>query len=107
MAWSMRLQFDRTTIIFLLFVIIIAVIFGVQQVVQRQPPLEITIAVDPLAEDWVKAAANAYNSSTPVVNGTTRVQVSVIVVDDLDVWYDTSSWTSNNHPHGWLPADPR
>ena len=37
----MRLQFDRTTIIFLVFVIILAAIFGIQQVVQRQPPHEI------------------------------------------------------------------
>ena len=100
----MRFQFDRTTLVFLLFVIIVAAIFGVQQVVQRQPPIEINIAVDPLAEDWVRAAATDYNNSTPLVSGTTRVQVAITVTDDLDVWRGNPNWTSNNHPHGWIPS---
>jgi hypothetical protein len=100
----MRLQFDRTTIIFLFFVILIAAIFGIQQVVQRQPPVEITIAVDPLAEAWVRAAATAYNNSTQLVNGTTRIQVAITVTDDLDVWRGNPNWNTNSHPHGWLAS---
>lgn len=100
----MRNFFDRTTLIFFLFVIIIAAIFGVQYVVQRQPPLEITIAVDPLAEAWARATATEYNDSTQLINGTTRVQVTITVTDDLDVWRGNPNWNSTNHPDGWLAS---
>ena len=100
----MRLPFDRTTIIFLLFVIILAAIFGIQQVVQRQPPYEITIAVDPLAEGWVQAVAIEYNNSTQLVNGTTRIRVAITVTDDLDVWRGNPGWNTNNHPDGWIAS---
>ncbi|MDQ7025233.1 MAG: substrate-binding domain-containing protein [Anaerolineae bacterium] len=100
----MRLQFNRTTFIFFLFVIIIAAIFGIQEVVQRQPPLEITITVDPLAEAWARAAAAEYNDSTQLVNGTTRIQVAITVTDDLDVWRGNPNWNSSNHPDAWIAS---
>lgn len=100
----MRLDFDRTTIIFIIFVLIIAGIFGVNQFVLSQPPIEITIATDPLAEDWLKAAASEFNDSNTLVNGTRRAVVSVQVVDDLDVWRGSIGWSSSNRPDGWLPS---
>ena len=99
----MRLDFGRTTVVFIIFLIIIAAIFGVSRFIQSQPPLEIDIVVDPIAEDWMKAAALAYNAGEKVV-GTTKVQVNIEVIDDLDVWRSTIGWNSQNHPHGWIPS---
>lgn len=101
----MRFQLDRTTLVFVLFIIILAVIFGANQFIQSQPPFEITIAVDPLAADWVEAAAQDYNDSRQLIaNGTVRVQVNLIVTDDLDVWRNNPNWDGNNHPHGWIAS---
>jgi hypothetical protein len=101
----MRFQIDRTTIIFIIFLVILGIIFGANQFVQNQPPLEITVAVDPLAEDWVQAAAQAYNGSNPLIaNGTTRVQVKIVVADDLDVWRGNPAWNSSNHPEAWIAS---
>ena len=100
----MRLQFDRTTVIFLVFILILAAIFGIQQIVERQPPFTITVTVDPLAEAWARAAATEYNNGTNLVNGTTRVQVAITVTDDLDVWRGNPNWNSTSHPDGWLAS---
>jgi hypothetical protein len=100
----MRFEFDRTTLILVIFVVILAVIFGISQFLQSQPPIAVTVAVDPLAEAWAKAAATAYNASSPIVNGTVRVQVQIQVMDDLEVWRGNPNWTSQNHPDAWLAA---
>lgn len=98
----MRLEFDRTTIVFIIFVVIIGALFGINYLVQQQPAQTFTIAIDPLAEDWARAATTAYNASNPVVNGTTRIRVEVVLVDDVDVWRGSAGWTTTNHPIGWL-----
>lgn len=94
----------RATIILLLFLIIAAAIIGLSQFLQNQPPLEITIAVDPLAEDWIQDAAAAFNESAPVVNATQRVLVNITVMNDVRVWNDNPNWTSEVHPVGWIAA---
>ncbi|MGB1285331.1 MAG: hypothetical protein ACPG7F_02260 [Aggregatilineales bacterium] len=96
------MRFDRTTIIFIIFALLIGGFFGYQQFVKNTPAQIFTVAVNPLAETWAKAAADAYNASNPLVDNTQRVQVEIIVVDDLDVWQDRSGWTINDHPAGWL-----
>lgn len=100
----MSLQFDRTTIVFFVFVVIIAAIFGINQLVLQQPPHIITVATDPLAEEWVRATATRYNATNPVVNRTTPVTVRVQVIDDLDVWRGNTDWTATDHPHAWIPS---
>lgn len=98
----------RGTIFLILFVIAAAVIVGIGLFLQNQPPLEITIAVDPLAADWAREAATAFNdSNTRVSNGTRRVRVNISTVSDLDVWRSGGSavaWSPTNHPAGWLAA---
>lgn len=96
----------RGTIVLVIFGIIAAVVVGVSLFLQNQPPLEITVAVDPLAEDWIREAADAFNESDTLVNGTRRVQVNVTVISDLDVWRNnrTDFWTPETHPNLWIPA---
>lgn len=100
----MRFGFDRTTLVLVIFVAVIATIFGVNQFVQSQPPLEITVVVDPLAEDWVTTAAQNYNNNNLIIANSVRVQVNVQVADDLDIWRGNSGWNSQNHPDAWIPS---
>jgi len=94
----------RATIILVLFLVIAAGIIGTSQFFQNQPPLEITIAVDPLAEDWIQDAAAAFNEADVVVNATQRVLVTITVMNDVRVWNDNPNWTAESHPVGWVPA---
>ncbi len=96
----------RGTIVLVIFGVIAAIVVGVSVFLQNQPPIEITIAVDPLAEDWVRDAADAFNDTDTLVNGTRRIQVNVTTISDLDVWRSTRTdfWTAENHPTGWIPA---
>lgn len=100
----MRFQIDRTTIILVIFLVVIAAIFGINQFVQSQPPFEIAVVVDPLAEDWIRAVATQYNADNVIINNTTRVQVNVQVTDDLDVWRGNPGWNSQTHPDAWIPS---
>lgn len=95
---------DRTTLLFLVFLLVIGVLFGLNYLVTRQTPEVITVAVDPLAEDWVRAAADAYNASNPIINNTTRVRVEVTAINDLDVFQNDSGWSSSNHPAAWIAS---
>lgn len=100
----MRLQFDRTTVIFIIFILLIGAIFGINRFIQSSPPVEISIVVDPLAEEWLKAAAASFNQGNVIVNNTTRVTVQITVMDDLDIWRANPTWTVSNHPDGWLAS---
>ncbi len=95
----------RGTIILILFVVVVVVVVGVSQFLRSQPPLEVTIAVNPIALDWAQSVATAFNASEPVVNGSRRVQVRVTPVDDLQAWgADGGSWNLTDHPDGWIPG---
>jgi len=95
----------RGPVIVLIFILVVAVVIGASQFLRAQPPLEITVAVSPLAEMWVTNAVSAFNASNPLVNATRRVQVKVSTIDDLNVWSDQgqSQWI-NAHPSAWIPA---
>lgn len=93
----------RGTIVLLVFVLAAVGVLVYSAVLQNQPPLEITVAVDPIAESWIRDAAAAYNATNPTV-GTRRVQVTVTGVDDLTIWRDRSPWSAASHPDGWIPA---
>lgn len=93
----------RGTIILILFVLVAAAIIAASQFLRTQPPLEITVAVNPLAEKWLQDAVSAFNASNPLVN-TTRIQVRLTVIDDLGVWSGERPWTSDSHPAAWIPA---
>lgn len=95
----------RGTIIFILFVVVVVAVVGISQFLRSQPPLEVTVAVNPIALDWAQELATAFNATEPVVNGSRRVQVRVTPVDDLQVWgADGGSWNLTDHPDGWIPG---
>lgn len=94
----------RGTIVLVLFVLIAAGIIGASYLLQSQPTLTFTVAVDPLIEDWAQAAVSAFNATNPVVGAGRRIQFSVNTIDDVRVWSGTSTWTAAAHPNGWLAA---
>lgn len=96
----------RGTIFVILFIALAAAVIATSQFLQAQPPRAITIAVNPLAEDWVRAAAQAFNDTSPLVNGTRRVRVNVIVIDDVALWGRTRQLSDAERPDGWVPALP-
>jgi hypothetical protein len=95
----------RGPVIVLIFILVVAAVIGASQFMRAQPPLEITVAVSPLAGTWVGSAANNFNATNALVNGTRRVQVKVTTIDDLAVWSDAgqSQWLTT-HPTAWIPA---
>ena len=62
----------------------------------------ITIAASPLAEDWIREAAQAYNSQRRRVNGQ-LVELTIVAQDSLPVWTSAGVWTAANHPLVWIP----
>lgn len=94
----------RGTIFLLLFILVAAGVIGVSQFLRSQPPLEVVIAVDPLAQPWAQRAIEAFNATDPVVNATRRVQARLTPVDDLAVWLEGRRWTALDHPDAWIPA---
>ncbi len=95
----------RGPVIVLIFILLVAAVVGASQFLRAQPPLEITLAVSPLAEAWVTNAVSAFNASEPLVNSTRRVHVSVSAIEDLNVWSDQGQnrWR-DAHPTAWIPA---
>ncbi|MBI5668893.1 MAG: substrate-binding domain-containing protein [Chloroflexi bacterium] len=94
----------RGTIFIALFILVAAGIIAASRFISSQPPLEVTVAVDPLAEPWLQAAVSAFNASDTVVNGSRRVRVVLTPTDDLRVWLDSRAWTAATHPAAWIPA---
>lgn len=96
----------RSTIVVILFAVIVAALIGYNQYVRQQPPVEITLTVDPLVEDWIRAAVDQYNATDPrVQNGSVRIQYRVeSVVGDTKAWLGQSGWTNDKHPMLWIPA---
>lgn len=94
----------RSTIIVIIFILAAAVIVGASQFLRSQPPVEFTVAVSPLAANWVREVVNSFNASEPLVNATQRIQFNVEVIDDLPVWQGSQAWTPEQHPAAWIPA---
>ncbi|MFQ3567769.1 MAG: hypothetical protein SNJ59_12305 [Aggregatilineales bacterium] len=95
----------RGSIFVIIFILVAGGIVGTSFFLRAQPPLELTVAVSPLASEWVRAAVNAFNATDPIVNATRRVRFTVETIDDLNVWLeDGRGWTQGSHPDAWIPA---
>ncbi len=94
----------RGTIVFIIFILIVAGIIGLSQFFRSQPPLNFTIAVDPLGEAWLRAQVERFNAGNPIVNNTQRISFSVQTMSDVAVWAGSAPWTFESHPTAWLPA---
>lgn len=94
----------RTTLVVILFIIVVAIVVGVSQFLQNQPPVELTVVINPLAESWLRESITRFNDSQPVVNATQRVRFTISVMDDLAIWQGTAGYTPENHPAAWIPT---
>ncbi len=96
----------RSTFVFLIFAALVAVIFGANSYFRNQPPITLTLAVDPLAEAWVRTAVERFNAQNVLLsNGTLKVVVRVeSVVNDVSVWQERSNWSTSSHPTLWLAS---
>ena len=95
----------RGSVFVILFVLVAAIIIGASQFLRSQPPLEVTIAVSPLAEDWVRASADAFNATNPLLGSGQRIAIRVQPVDDPAVWGDNArTFSAQEHPAAWIPA---
>lgn len=96
----------RGTVFIIVFIAIAGGILALTQVFRSQPPLEVVVAVDPLAERWVRAAAAEFNARGELVSIGRRVRIELQVVSDMVVWGQNTQtgWTAESHPDGWIPA---
>jgi hypothetical protein len=92
----------RGTFVIILFVLVAGAIIAATTLLRSQPALEITIATDPLAREWVQAAALSYNESGATVGVGRRVRVLVTARSDTQVLQ--TPWAPNDQPVGWIPA---
>lgn len=92
----------RGTFVIILFVLVAGAIIAATTLLRSQPALEVTIATDPLAEAWVRAAALSYNESGATVGVGRRVRVLVTTRSDTQVLQ--TPWVPNDQPVGWIPA---
>ncbi|MDX2161727.1 MAG: hypothetical protein SF162_10410 [bacterium] len=93
----------RATLVFLLFIVLVAAILALSQFLQSQPAFDVQIAVSPLAFDWASAGIERYNLTNPVA-GTRRIRFVPLAVDDVAVWEASVNWTAASHPAAWIPA---
>lgn len=93
----------RSTLVFGLFFLMIAGIVGYNMFLRNQPPLEFTMAVDPIAETWVNALAKGFNARNVTDASGARLQIRVDATrNDVSVWQGRVNWTSDNHPLAWI-----
>ncbi len=94
----------RGTIVLFIFGLIALGIIAASSLLQNQPPIEITLAVDPLIEEWARASIGQFNEQAVVVGAGRRVHVNLSVIPDADVWIDNVPWNGSRHPDAWLPS---
>lgn len=92
----------RGTVFIVLFVLVAAAIIAATTLLRGQEALEITVAVDPLADEWVRAAALRYNDSGATVGIGRRVRVLVTTRSDSSVLQQP--WSAQDVAVGWIPA---
>ncbi len=94
----------RGTIVLFIFGLVALGIIAASTLLQNQPPIEITVAVDPLIEEWARASVSQFNEQGVVVGAGRRVHVNLSIIPDVDVWAEISPWNGASHPDAWLPS---
>jgi hypothetical protein len=95
----------RGTFVLLIFLLIVAAIVGVSFFLRSQPPLDVRVVVNPLAEAWLRDAAASFNAANPTVNSTQSIRVIIEPLDEAAIALGESSrWAEQNHADGWIPA---
>ncbi len=93
----------RGMVVILVFVVVAVGLIGANLLLTSQPPLSITLAVDPLAEAWARQAVERFNASAPRLSNSRAVLATLTVIDDTSVWRDRV-WSTQNHPDLWLAS---
>ncbi|MEP7289115.1 MAG: hypothetical protein ABI947_25455 [Chloroflexota bacterium] len=102
---------SRSRIVFVLIIVAALAVVGASQLVNRlpvtptptpRPPLQIEVAVTPLAYDWVSEQAALFNQQRTQVEGQV-IEVRVTSRDGIDIWQTGGVWSSANHPVAWIP----
>jgi hypothetical protein len=65
-------------------------------------PIEITVAVSPLAVEWFEDAVQSYNGRRHQVDGRV-VEIKLEIQDSLPIWSAPGKWTTVSHPLVWIP----
>ncbi len=94
----------RGTVFIVIFALLAGAIVALTQVFRAQPALEVTVAVDPLAERWIRDAAASFNARGETVGVGRRVRVVVVAIGDMTVFNGQAGWRAEQHPDGWIPA---
>lgn len=94
----------------ILFIIISLGIIGAGYLIRNQPipdatPLELRIAVTPMAHAWMSAMVARFNASDVrlIDNYAVTIVLNPVAVDDMAVW-DKQAWNGQNHPDLWLAS---
>ncbi|XWX04413.1 substrate-binding domain-containing protein [Aggregatilineales bacterium SYSU G02658] len=93
----------RSTVVLLLFCLIVGGIVGFNAFLQNQPPVTYTLAVDPSIQGWASALVGEFNARGATLSSGVRAQWRVdATVSDINVWQGRSNWTNERHPDAWL-----
>lgn len=94
----------RGTLFVLLFIVLAAVIVGGSALLRSQPAIELRLAVDPLAETWVREMAVRFNDTGETIGVGRRVRISVEVISDVNVLDPSHTWAADEQPDGWIAS---
>lgn len=98
------------TLIVILFIIISFGIVGMGFIQRSQPEpppstLELTLAVNPLAQAWMRDMVTLFNTSEArIADGyAITIRLNNTPTDDIDVW-NKGIWNSQTAPRLWMPS---
>jgi hypothetical protein len=94
----------RGTVFILLFIVVAVAIVGGSALLRSQPAIELRLAVDPLAESWVREMAARFNDAGETVGVGRRVRISVEVISDVNVLDPSRTWRADQQPDGWIAS---
>jgi hypothetical protein len=95
----------RGTLVLAVFVLIALGIIGASALLQNQPPLQLTVAVDPMIAGWARESAKTFNASRQTAGAGRRVEVTITEINDYAVWgANASAWSATTHPDAWIPS---
>lgn len=96
--------------IVILFVLISLGIVGLGYLQQNQPepqstPLELTLTVNPMAQDWMMDAVTTFNQSDARLLDDVSITIvlNATPIEDMTVWR-SGAWNDNNRPDMWLAS---
>ncbi len=96
--------------IVILFVLISLGIVGLGYLQQNQPepqstPLELTLTINPMAQDWMSNAVAQFNASDAryVNNIAVTITLNPTPIEDIAVW-SGNTWNNQNRPDLWLAS---